>query len=281
MCRCSRCMSGPRYGRQATGVGHGDPTLQGGDRYRGDGGVKTANWLPGEWRRYNCTTWARLLLVLPLLTFACAHRMPQDRRGSGLVIETEAWDFGTLERGETRTGHIALANQGSDTLRVYFHSTCDCLAASPSEAALAPGTEATIRLTYMGDEIKAPVTKTVFIDSNDPDNARFAFTVTGNVIPGSLPHLVGIPDPLPLDPSDPSYPVANLTLTNRGRETLRIEDITCFGCISARSRMELVQGEEAVLEITPLPDWTERRWIEIESNDPVQPLKRIAIVEFD
>jgi hypothetical protein len=221
-----------------------------------------------------------LVLTLVVLLPGCAHRMPPDQ-GEALVIETEDWHFGTIERGETTTGHLTLANRGRDTLQVILHPSCDCLSISPSEVALAPYGRVSLGLTYIGDEIKSPVTKTVFITYGTRPDERLAFTVTGNVLPGNRPHLVAVPDPLPLDPSDPSYPIADLTLTNLGTETLEIKDVTCFGCIDSWTPKNLGWNDEAVLEITPLPDWNERRWIEIESNDPVQPLKRIAIVDFD
>jgi hypothetical protein len=220
------------------------------------------------------------LLALVVLAGACAPRVAEERPGPSLGMKTHTWDFGTLERGKTKTESIPLTNQGLDTLRVTLYSTCDCLTAIPLEAALPPGGTATVTITYMGDEIKAPVSKTVFIDSNDPVTPRLAFKVTGNVIPGKAPHLVAAPDPLPIDPSNPSYPTTHLTVKNLGEESLDIAGITCFGCATAWGRMQLAQGDEVVIDITPLPDWADKRWLEIESNDPVQPLKRIAIVEL-
>ena len=72
-----------------------------------------------------------------------------------------------------------------------------------------------------------------------------------------------------------------IRIENRGKEALRIYEITCFGCTSTSSRMVLDGGEEALLEVLLLPDWTDGRWLEIESNDPVQPLKKITLVELD
>jgi hypothetical protein len=202
-------------------------------------------------------------------------------RGQGLIAEPDVWDFGTIERGASAAESIMLTNRGADTLHVSLHSTCACLEAQPSEFTLPPGEKTAVELSYIGDEIKAPLTKTIFIDSEDSRNPRIAFKVTGSVAPGELPHLATLPDPLPLDPSAPSYPVAVLVLANRGKETLKIGEITCFGCINSWDQMELAAGEEVELEITPLPDWNERRWLEVKSNDPVHPLKRITIVEFD
>ena len=224
---------------------------------------------------------ARYLLAALCVTIACAPQTARESAGPSLAIETETWSFGMIERGETATGRFEIANTGSDTLRLSLYSTCDCLSAMPEQVEIPAGEKHTIELSYMGDEIKAPVTKTVFIDSNDPENPRLAFEVTGTVTPGRAPHLVVIPDPLPLDAADPAYPQAELKLENRGKETLEIDEVTCFGCMEIWSKKVLAGGEETILVVIPSPDWNDRRWLEIESNDPVQPLKRIAIVELD
>ncbi len=224
---------------------------------------------------------ARHLAAALCFTIACAPHIAKEQAGPSLDIETEVWGFGTIERGETATGAVSVANVGSDTLRLSLYSTCACLTATPERASIEPQGGRTIALSYVGDEIKDPVTKTVFIDSNDLGNPRVAFKVTGTVIPGRAPHLVAIPDPLPLDPASPAYPQAELKLENRGEETLVIDEVTCFGCTNAWSQKTLAGGEEAVLDILPLPEWTDRKWLEIESNDPVQPLKKITIVELD
>jgi hypothetical protein len=224
----------------------------------------------------------RFLLAALCLATACAPaHVTGEKRGPSLNIETEIWTFGTVERGETVTGGVRIANAGSDTLHLSLYSTCGCLRATPDRAAIPPGGKYTIEISYMGDEIKSPVTKTVFIDSDDQAAPRLAFKVTGNVTPGEAPHLVAVPDPLAFDVADPTYQVAQLKLSNRGRQALEIGEITCFGCTNTPIQKQLAKGEEAVLEIYPLPEWSENRWLEIKSNDPVQPLKRIAIVELD
>jgi len=215
------------------------------------------------------------------ITIACAPHPAKQNAGPSLGVETEVWSFGTMERGRTATGTIWVANVGRDTLRLSLHSTCDCLSATPEQVRIPAGKKFTVDLSYMGDEIKDQVTKTIFIDSNDPERPRLAFKVTGTVTTGRAPHLVAIPAPLPLDPAAPAYPRAELKIENRGEETLEISEVTCFGCINTWSQKVLAGGEEAVLDVIPLPDWTDRRWLEIESNDPVQPLKRVMIVELN
>jgi hypothetical protein len=220
------------------------------------------------------------LLILFVLGPACAPLGTGKPSGRSLVVGRSAWDFGTLERGESASEEIPLSNRGPDTLHVSLKPSCACVRADPEQITLPPGGSARVKVTYTGEEIKSRVTKTVFIDSHDPVDPRSVFTLTGTVRPGRAPYLVALPDPLALDPSSPSYPAAELEVTNRGMEVLRMTAVTCFGCTTTWTHLELAPGEEAMLEVTPVPGWTGRRWLEIESNDPLQPVKRISIVEF-
>ena len=39
-------------------------------------------------------------------------------------------------------------------------------------------------------------------------------------------------------------------------------------------------GESSILHVESLPDWSGQRWLEIDSNDPIWPLKKIVLVEM-
>jgi hypothetical protein len=223
----------------------------------------------------------RYFLAALFLLVGCGQHAAREKAGPALSVDKDNWSFGTIERGEISRGRLVIANIGSDSLHLNLYSTCDCLSAVPEQATLPPGGKQSVDLSYLGDEIKAPVTKTVFIDSNDPETPRLAFKVTGTVTPGSAPHLSAIPDPLALDPALPTYPEGELKITNLGVDTLEIEEVTCFGCANTLGQRLLSEGEEAALIVVPLPDWSGKRWLEIRSNDPVQPLTKIMIVELD
>jgi hypothetical protein len=223
---------------------------------------------------------ARILIILIVFAVACApapHRQPE---GPAIVVGKETWEFGTLKRGETAGTEIEIANVGSNTLRISVYSTCDCLSARLGSDAIAPGKSTSLVVSYMGDEVKARVTKTVFLDSNDPAKPRLTLTVTGKVLPGDLPHLVATPSPLPYDAATGDE-TPLLAIANKGRQNLKIGTIRCYGCTSRWDFIELASGEQIEIDIVVLPDWNGKRWIEIESNDPVSPLMKVVIVEMD
>jgi hypothetical protein len=220
-------------------------------------------------------------LVACAILASCAPGGSARRESPDLSIEPEVWEFGTIERGQVVYKGLKVTNRGPDTLGIKVYSTCDCLSVLNQTETVLPGETAIIDVTYMGDEIKDTVTKTLFVDAGDPEKQRLSLRVTGTVIPGKAPHLVILPDPLPLDASSGDRQELELQVTNRGEEVLEIKDVSCFGCLNQWNNMELFQGEEMTLGIRTIPGWTGGRWVEIRSNDPVQPLKKIAILEVD
>lgn len=219
-------------------------------------------------------------LAVVVLLLSCAPASTHKHEGQALTLDSEVWEFGTIKRGETVTREVTITNRGKDTLIFSIHSTCDCLVGITADEEITPGEETSIILSYTGDFIKELTTKTLFIDSDDVSDPPLSVKVTGTVLPGDLPHMVAVPDPLLFDKSEASDPYRHLTVSNYGRQDLLISEIRCFGCTPEWEQITLTGGEEAQLAIELLPDWNDTRWVEIESNDPVWPTKKIAIVDL-
>lgn len=222
-----------------------------------------------------------VLLVVLFTTFSCAPRLNREGAGPSVEIESPVWEFGTIKRGETVTTEITVANSGTDTLSISLYSTCDCLIAETPAHRIAAGERTSVLLTYIGDEVRDRVTKTLYIDTNDTLNPRITIDVTGTILPGELPHMAVIPNPLPVGISAAGESAASLTLTNRGKLPLVIAQIRCFGCVNDWTCGEVRAGEKLTLRIDLLPDWHDKRWLEIESNDPVSPLRKVSIIELE
>lgn len=210
---------------------------------------------------------------------------PGKMAGPAIALSSRTWDFGTLKRGEKSSGEITVTNAGSEPLTVSLYPTCDCLEARMDSEEVAPGEALPIYMTYLGDEIKDRLTKTLYVESNDQSNPRIAVTVTGRVIPGDGPHLRVSPDPLLFDPEDPLYPEASLALDNIGRADLELKEMRFFGCVADLDPASLPisltgGGAGLVLRLEKLDGWSGTRWIEIESDDPVHPVKKVSVLEL-
>lgn len=214
-------------------------------------------------------------LAAPLAAtlIGCAPARPVPERGPAIKVEREMWEFGTIERGDTARTSLKVTNAGSDSLRLAASITCDCLTASWDRTVLPPGGSTKIALALVGYEIKDATSKTLFLDSNDKSRPRVTITATGRVVRGRKPHLVATPNPLPITDGQ-----GELRIENQGREDLVIADVRCFGCGSDWTRLVLPAGQDSVLQVNAVPEWPNGRWIEIDSNDPVQPLRKISLV---
>jgi len=239
-----------------------------------------------------------LLCILALAgivsVMSCVPGKATRPPGPAIEISADVWDFGTLERGRSAASEIIVTNAGTDSLRVSLHTACDCLTASVDAPVIPPWGSSPISLVYLGDEVKDASSKTLYIDSNDSVRGRLTVTVRGKVVEGKGPHLVALPNPLPLKRAPGAdgdaagaggkpagFEPATLAVANRGGEDLVISAVRCFGCTSDWTERILRRGEEGVLYVDALPEWAGKRWIEIESNDPVAPLKKVPIVKMD
>lgn len=222
-----------------------------------------------------------------VLAVACAPTRPPAgttgtpaagrANGPAIQLDKEGWDFGTIERGETITMPLAVANVGVDPLLVALRTSCECFTVSRESLAVAPGQSESVLLTLQGPLVKDPTTKTLYVDSNDPATPRVTFVVKGAVKAGRRPHLAATPDPAPITPPENT---ADILIENRGREGLTITQIRFFGCAGDWTEAVIAGGENSVLHVESIPGWSGQRWLEIDSNDPVWPLKKIVLVEM-
>jgi len=222
---------------------------------------------------------------------ACAPFARGSHSGARIRLQTEVWNFGTIARGDTAKTEIGVSNVGTDSLRLAVNTACGCLSAAASPAIVPPQGSGKILLAFAGETVTEAASKTLFVDSNDPARPRVTITARGAVAEGTGPHLVAIPDPLGFlrapaqvetaAPGQVRFTPADLTLSNSGHRDLLVSAVRCFGCSTGWNELALAPGESAVLEIAILPDWKGSRWIEIASDDPVTPLKRINLVELD
>ena len=210
-----------------------------------------------------------------VLWIACAPPRTAPPPGPAITLERELWDFGAIERGERVSTRIQLTNRGDDSLRVSLYTSCECLTAGIAREVIPPGGATLLSLSLLGDEVREVTSKTLFVDSNDPIRPRAAITARGRVTEGEGPHLVVTPNPLPVEPASQG----RLVISNRGKQELVIRDVRCFGCSGDWTQTVVGAGEEAVLQVELLPDWPDQRWIELDSNDPVSPLRKVSLVE--
>ncbi len=217
-----------------------------------------------------------LTLVL-VISISCSALHRTQVPPEPLIIDPHVWEFGTIKRGDVADTQVTLRNTTCDTLRLKVSSSCSCLEVEPQSLVIPPGVEASLELRYIGDQIAERVTKTIFVRSLQPTDISETITVTGKIQAGIKPHIMITPAPIPVASAEGE---AIFTIRNKGNEDLIITNISCHGCqLDPNVReVEIGGGESLSLSVSPLPRWSGRMWIEVTSNDPVTPQKKVPVV---
>lgn len=100
-----------------------------------------------------------------------------------IICENASWNFGRLENTNVVEHPYVVSNGGAATLQIVrTYSGCGCTSVLPAKTRLAPG-EATailVRFTLAGRQ--GPQDKSVYVDTNDPENSTLALHLMGEAL---------------------------------------------------------------------------------------------------
>jgi hypothetical protein len=92
------------------------------------------------------------------------------------------YDFGTLFQGEKAEVTFEVKNVGTDTLLITsVETSCGCTAALASADKILPNGTAKISATFNSTAFYGPISKHVYVRSNDVKNPQVEFEITGTV----------------------------------------------------------------------------------------------------
>lgn len=100
-----------------------------------------------------------------------------------IVFEEKIFDFGKIYIGEIVKHGFKFRNQGSGELIINsVKSSCGCTAALASKSSIARGEEGEVEVKFNPGRFVGKVTKSVTVNSNDPENPACKLTITGEII---------------------------------------------------------------------------------------------------
>ncbi|MEP9411335.1 MAG: DUF1573 domain-containing protein [Candidatus Brocadia sp.] len=100
-----------------------------------------------------------------------------------IVFEEKIFDFGKIYIGEIVKHGFKFKNQGSGELIISgVKSSCGCTAALASKSRIAMGEEGEVEVKFNPGRFVGKITKSVTVNTNDPENPAFRLTITGEVI---------------------------------------------------------------------------------------------------
>jgi len=144
-----------------------------------------------------------LLFLLTWLGAAC-------QASPHIFVEEGVYDFGVVVEGETVSHAFLIENRGDEMLRITrVWTSCGCTATNLSDSEIEPGQIRRITVEVSTDGFGGlQISKSVHIESNDPENPEIVLRMMGTVVPqkaylidaaglaGGLMLLVDVRDPV-------------------------------------------------------------------------------------
>lgn len=115
-----------------------------------------------------------------LIPFCALAQQPATTNAPRLVCDEPTFDYGTVDPSTPVEHTFVIRNEGTLTLEITrVHASCGCTVANITEKSVPPGGESKItsRLSLQGRS--GPQSKTIVIDSNDPQQPQTILTLTG------------------------------------------------------------------------------------------------------
>jgi len=170
-------------------------------------------------------------------------------------VDQAVFDFGPVWDLDVVEHTFKIENAGQAPLQIkHVRSTCGCTAVDAKPQTLAPGasTDIRVRLTVAG--LGGKVTKTVYVESNDPQTPNQALTLTGEVSRA----ISTVPPSVFLDRLDRTHPTTvEVALTNHLPEPMTISEVMSSVPNVSAKVSEVVKGKQFKVLLTATPPYTE------------------------
>lgn len=182
-----------------------------------------------------------------ILSGASALAAPQ------LVVDEPNFSFGTIPQGKKVNHVFAIRNSGDTPLTIQrVRPSCGCTAANASSPVIQPGKSGEIKITFDSSNFSGKVSKTIFLDTNDPKSPAVTLTLTGAI----TEEIQIAPRQLNLGQTKIGTPKeVTISVTNRGNRPLKLVSAKSpISQVVARIRKDqLKPGETGVIDVTVTP----------------------------
>jgi hypothetical protein len=128
---------------------------------------------------------AKLLRILAGAFVLCLMWPTEALAAPRIQVEPLLWDFGTATNIPEITRDFTVRNAGDAELQINrLVSSCDaCLRAAIDKTKIPPGGTAVIHSQLNLRALEGPITRTITVYCNDPDNSPLVLGLTGIVVP--------------------------------------------------------------------------------------------------
>lgn len=191
--------------------------------------------------------WSAVFLVITALIVSAQPKLE--------VVGGDTYNWGQVKpSANPLKGTLKLKNAGNQPLEIKsVKPSCGCTATKLDKDVLQPGEIASVDVSLNIGTATGPVTKTITISSNDPDNQTKIVWLKAEVVRAimlSMPYLAFT------DLNVGKESTASITVKNNSTE-----NVTCYGfeataglVVTPKGKVELKPGEEFKLSATLVPE---------------------------
>ena len=171
---------------------------------------------------------------------------PKKQAKAGKIqVEKPVYDFGVIGPSKSYKGEFKFKNVGEGTLKINkVKSTCGCTVPQLKKKTYAPGESGTINVTYRSSSRQAPVTKHLYVESNDSANPKFELTIKAKV---ELSIIVS-PQKLKLSIKEENAGISPITITSKDKKSFSIKSFSATKDIITVDFDPAAQANKFVLE---------------------------------
>ncbi len=142
-------------------------------------------------------------------------------RGPAITFESTTHDFNNVNPASNLTCEFKFTNTGDSLLKITdTRVTCGCTVPTLDKKEYAPGESGTIKVNFATGSYIGPLTKQIYVVSNDAKEPQLTLTLKANVVKKVQIN----PDPIMLSLKQPNAGCPDITLTSLDGKPFSITD---------------------------------------------------------
>jgi hypothetical protein len=198
--------------------------------------------------------------------------------GPRIQFANAIWDFGKLEARQTITNFYTFTNTGNQLLEITgIRSSCGCTAATNWTRQAEPGQTGVIPVLFNSGEISGPLSKNLWVSSNDPVQSNVVLYITGTVWKpiDALPAIAMFS----FGPDFQTNETRVLRLVSNLAEPVKIEEPECSNAAFRAELKTVKQGKEyevRVIVVPPLPPGVSSANITLKTSSSKMPVVNLS-----
>lgn len=167
-----------------------------------------------------------------------------------IACDAPVHDFGNKSEGEVAEHTFTVKNEGDLTLTINnIRTTCGCTVANISDRELEPGETADITARFNTRGKRGHQSKTITVESNDPDEPQFGLTMQGEV---SVPLVIN-PPRVYMSNIDAGAVVTGVVTLTSGSGEMQLSNLASDNPSIAVEMSPVEEGKSYQLTLTTVP----------------------------